>query len=234
MSTSPAGNQFRQVSAVNPLPIASRPGPLGAFPTAQIPEEKTEDGMFEPLPRFVIPCHTNCLDDDAMAEDGFDDDFFNYEEEMGKADEDVDDLKDETQVSSQPAKLGDSLHKIVVPVHPFLSEYRQNDLWLRAFAQLYAQDSESCQGLSRAWVAACENSPPLTGSEHLVAGMAATRLWSVIDKVQMQLLETPTETKRPIISSIDRFSDILKVMQETLNFKTGFYIWTCLCFAEQV
>ncbi|KAH9208894.1 hypothetical protein DL95DRAFT_449616 [Leptodontidium sp. 2 PMI_412] len=182
---------------------------------AQIPEEKTEE------------------DDDAMYENGFQDDFFSYEQEMGDADEDVDDLKDEIQFSSQPARLEDSLRKIPVPAPPFLSDYRQNDLWVRAFAQLYAQDSESCQGLSRAWVAACENSPPLTGSEHLVAGMAATRLWSVVDKARMQLLETPTEAKRSTISSINRFSDILKVMQETLNFKTGFYIWTCLCFVEQ-
>lgn len=124
------------------------------------------------------------------------------------------------------------------------------DLWLRAFTQLQAEDHhkgrtfqastsaqapENCRSLYKAWTAAYEGAPVSQGASHdLVARITATRLASNVGWARMQLLEAPTEMSRSTVRSIDRFDEILKVMQETLKFKTGAFVWTCLCSAEQV
>jgi hypothetical protein len=61
---------------------------------------------------------------------------------------------------------------------------------------------------------------------------AAVSLRPVIGKTKTQLLGVSTEIAGATGSSIDYFYEILKAMQETLNFKTGPFVSACICFAE--
>jgi hypothetical protein len=208
-----------------------------AFGTFECERDKisssgTDEGMFITLPHFVSFCPNNFLDEEKRCEDECNEDI-DYDKDMRGNN---DDSEEKMGPSLQPATVRASSNKIkqLIPIHSFLPEYRQNDLWLVAFAKLYAHDAESCHGLSRAWVANCENVSFFAGSEHLVAGVTATRLLSVAEKTRTRMLESPKRARDSINLLIDRFSAILKIMQETLNFKTGGFVWTCLCFAEQV
>ncbi|KAG0645974.1 Sterol uptake control 2 [Hyphodiscus hymeniophilus] len=107
-----------------------------------------------------------------------------------------------------------------------------NDLWLRAFAQVQAREYGSSQNILRAWAAAQTYATALTPSEDLVARSTAEKLSFVVGKAQLQLVEVHTEVSSVTASSINKFAEILKVMQETLQFKTGAFIWTCLCSVE--
>jgi hypothetical protein len=129
----------------------------------------------------------------------------------------------------QPLFQNDDLH----------SNKLHRDLWFRAFAQLSAQDLDNSEALLEAWSAAQGGPQGLPGtSEDLVAKMAAARLETDIDWARSQLLKAPTEFSKGLFqwipSSVDRFYEILKVMRKTLRFKTGAFVWTCLCSAEQV
>jgi hypothetical protein len=153
---------------------------------------------------------------------------------------------DDNQKSTDGPRQGDSesdTQRESSSFEPFRSDPRRNwsssitekhnDLWLRAFAQLQARDSASSQNIWVAWVAAHSYLPSLA-TDDSVARMTATSLGSVMDMTRTQLLESPTELSRSTASCIENFSKILNVMQETLNFKPGAFIWTCLCSAEKV
>lgn len=109
------------------------------------------------------------------------------------------------------------------------------DLWLRGLQELHACDPNKSENISTAWSEAHSNAMlPPDASMASVASITAARLEPFINEVQPRLSESLYKRSGTTTEMIDRFFEVLKVMQGTLNFKTGAFVWTCLCTLARV
>ena len=100
-------------------------------------------------------------------------------------------------------------------------------LWWRAFAKLRKEIPET--RLGEEWVDAWEITPLSSGvSPHgdTTAHTAIQNLVTTLERTKADLLRGPAPP--PMLVEIQRILDISKVMQSTIDLKSGGFIWTCL------
>ena len=100
-------------------------------------------------------------------------------------------------------------------------------LWWRAFAELRKEIPET--RLGEEWVDAWETTVLNSGvSPHgdTTAHTAIQNLVTTLEGTKADLLRGPAPP--PMLVEIQRILDISKVMQSTIDLKSGGFIWTCL------
>lgn len=100
------------------------------------------------------------------------------------------------------------------------SQLYQGQLWWQAFTELRKEIPET--RLHEAWVDA-HLKPDARGE--IIAHTSINNLIIALEKKKIDLLKGAAP---PILVSVQQILDVTKVVQSTLNFKTGGFIWTYL------
>jgi hypothetical protein len=102
----------------------------------------------------------------------------------------------------------------------------QKQLWWRAFSQLEQEDHANSIRIASAWIRASEICPatPDDKAAQVQSGTLITWLENLRQNQPAAAANNPSN-----LVAIDRILQILKVMQDTLKFKPGGFVWACLC-----
>jgi hypothetical protein len=93
-------------------------------------------------------------------------------------------------------------------------------LWWRAFTELRKEIPET--RLHEAWV---DEHLKMEARGDIIAHNTINNLIITLEKTKIDLLKGDAP---PILVSVQQILNIAKVVQSTLDFKTGGFIWTCL------
>jgi hypothetical protein len=109
-----------------------------------------------------------------------------------------------------------------IPVHGQLPPSAEDEaqLWWRAFLELQKQIPGT--RLHEPWV---EAQLGLAARGDIIAHTTVSNLVIALEETKKDLLTGPAP---PMLVSIQQILDIAYVVQSTLDFKTGGFIWTCL------
>ncbi len=136
-------------------------------------------------------------------------------------------------INSLVSETTHTVGTLVMLSEPLLSS-QQRQLWWRAYFQLQREDHVNSTRIASAWIRA-SNSSSITPDtpDDKVAQVQAGILITWLEDLRPNHCAHATGSASNLAAA-DRVLQILKVMQDTLKFKPGGFIWACLCSIASV
>jgi hypothetical protein len=109
------------------------------------------------------------------------------------------------------------------------SSTQPKQLWWRAYFQLQQEDHANSTRIASAWIKASNISSIKTGTpDDKVAQLLSGMLVKSLKSIRQHPLAVAANNSFNLVA-IDRILQVLKVMQDTLKFNPGGFVWACLC-----